>query len=239
MKLYKPLFSITPEALKSIDVDLAYGEAFAMVNPQMSVSAKHKGIIAFEFIGIHNRTSSDGFYCHLQNRFGSHIFKNLNLNNTVPLQNTENRDFIKGSPATFAFTFAAKIGFIKLYLAIKKIWRIYGISYNGNPNKSNCLKNSRIAQFNLLGYLSGRHLKFKELYNPKPFLIRYLKPIKPSAGKVMELIAAPFAPVSFTPYSVDFIAPAPCAKNMAVFPAVSFKIKTCFIFGFPYEFKCV
>jgi hypothetical protein len=55
----------------------------------------------------------------------------------------------------------------------------------------------------------------------------------------MELIATPFAPVSFTPDSADFIAPAPCVKNMAVFPAVLFKIKTRFIFGFPYEFKCV
>jgi hypothetical protein len=68
-----------------------------------------------------------------------------------------------------------------------------------------------------LGYLSGRYLKLKQFYYPKPPFIRYFDLIKPSAGKVMKLISTALTAVPFIRNSVGFIAPTRYAKNIAIF----------------------
>jgi len=239
MKLDNSFFCITPEALKAVNVNLASGKSLLMIKPQMPVSTKHQSIIASEFISIHNRTPSYSFHRHRQKRFSRNILDNFNQNSPVSLENSEYRNLIISPSASLSFTSSSKIRFIKFYLAIQKILCLLGIGYNSNPDNGNSFKNRWIAQLNLLGYLSGRYLKFKQLYYPKPLFIRYFNPVKPSASKVMKLISTALTAVPFIRNSVGFIAPTRYAKNIAIFPAIFSKIKPCSIFCFTEVFKCI
>lgn len=239
MKLNQSFFGIAPKAFKAIDVNLAGNKPSSMVNSQVPVSTEHKGIIASKFISIDNGAASYSLYGHLKDRLSAYVFNHLNLNNTISLEDSEDWNFVKSAPAAFSLTSAAKICFIKFYLATQKFISIFGIGNSRDPDKVNRLKYRRITKINLLGYLSGRYFKFKELYNPKPFFIRYFKLIKPSRSKIMELISTALTVVSFIRNSIDFIALTPGAKNMAFFPAVFSKEQTGFIFSFTDEFKCI
>lgn len=112
----------------------------------------------------------------------------------------------------FPLRSSAQICLFQFYLTIEKFLKIFNISNNSDHYKGYSFKNSRIAQSHLLRYFSSQHLKFKQLYDPKPLFKRYIKLINPSAGKVIKLITTPFTAVSFIPYTVNFVAPARCAK---------------------------
>jgi hypothetical protein len=239
MKFYNSLLRITPEAFKAININLTRSKSLSMINSQMPISTKHKSIIASKFISVHNRASSHCFYSHRKKRLSSNVLYNIHSNSTISLENTEYRDLVISTSSSFPFAFSTKIGFIKLYLCIQKILGIFSICHNSNPEKSNGLQNRWIAQLNLLGNLPGRYLQFKQLYDPKPFLKRYIKLVNPSAGKVMKSVTAALAAIPFIQNSIDFIASIRCAKNMAILPSVFPKVKTCFIFCFSECFKCV
>jgi len=217
MKFHDSFFSIAPKAFKPINVHFASRESFLMVDLQMSIATKHKGIITPEFIRVYNRASSYGFNRHRQKRFSCNILNHFNQNSAVSLENSEYWNLVISSPSSFAFTSSTKITFIQFYLAVQKILRLLGIGYNSNPDNCNSLQNRWIAQLNLLCYLPGRHLKFKQFYNPKPLFIRYLDLIKPSASKVMKLISTAFTPVSFIRNSIGLIAPTRYAKTLRFF----------------------
>ena len=103
MKFHDSFFSITPKAFKPINVHFASRESFPVVNPKMSVSTKHKGIITPEFISIHNRASSYRFHRHRQKRFSRNILNNFYQNSPVSLENSKYRDLIVSPPSSFAF----------------------------------------------------------------------------------------------------------------------------------------
>ena len=177
MELNKSFFSITPEDFKTINVHFTRGKHFTMINPQMSIATKHKCIVAFKFIGVYDRAASDSLNSHIKDRFCSNILNDINLNHPVSLQNTEYRDFIIGTSTPFALTSTTKICLIKLYLTIKKFLGILIACYNGLSNNIYRLMYRWITKLYLLGYLSCREFKFKKLYYPQPFLIRYFLPI--------------------------------------------------------------
>ena len=78
MKFHNSFFGITPKAFKPVNVNLACGNSFLVINSQMSVSTEHKGIITPEFISVKNRTSSYRFNRHPQKRFSRNILNNFN-----------------------------------------------------------------------------------------------------------------------------------------------------------------
>ncbi len=236
MELNNPFLRITPETLKTINIDLSRRKPFLMINPEMPVTTKHKGIIALEFIRIHNRSSSDRLNSHIQKRLGSNILYNLNPNSTISLVNTEDRDFSRCPSASLSLPPSSKVGFIKFDLPFEKSLSIL-VSKDRKPDNSYRFKNRRITQPNLLSYLPRRKFYFKELYNPEPLLIRYIKPIKPSIREIMKGISAPSTTISFTPNSVDFSASTTCTKNRAIFPTRFSEKKSRSVFRFSNKFK--
>jgi hypothetical protein len=127
-----------------------------MVDFQMPISTAHQRIIASEFIGINNQTAAYGFDGEIK---------------------------LRGSTtAAFAFSFAAKIGFIDLNFAIQKLLVIGTVGNNGHTNHMGCFKSCWIAQIQLLGDLFGRYLKLKEFDDPQPMLAAYAKTVYPAPG---------------------------------------------------------
>lgn len=141
MKFYNSLLCTTPEAFKAVNINLARSKSLFMVISQMPISTKHKSIIAFEFISVHNRASSDCFYSHRKKRLRGDVLYNIHSNNTISLENPEYRNLVISTSSSFSFASATKIGFIKLYRAVEKILGIFVICYNSNSNKSNGFQN--------------------------------------------------------------------------------------------------
>jgi hypothetical protein len=123
------LFSLTPETFNTVNVDLAGGKSFFMIDFKMPVTTKHERVIAFEFIGIDDRASSDSLHREIQKRLSPDVLDHLHFNNPVSLQDAENRDFVGCSTASFTLTPAAKVGLVELNLTLKKVRRITAARY--------------------------------------------------------------------------------------------------------------
>jgi len=236
MKLNDPLLSITPESFETVDIDFSRRKPFLMINSEMPVTTEHKGIIAFEFIRIHNRSSSDRLNSHIQKRLSSNILYNLNPNSTISLVNTEDRNFSSCPSASLSLPPSSKVSLIKFDLPFEKSFPILVSKYR-KPDNSYRLKNRRITQPNLLSYFPCRKFYFKELYNPEPLLIGYIKLIKPSIREIMKGISAPPTTISFTPNPVDFSASTTYTKNRAFSPTRFSEKKSRSVFRFSNKFK--
>ena len=91
-----------------------------MVDFKMPVTAKHQRVIAFEFIGIDDRSTPDGFRGEVQKRSGLDILHDRYFDNPVSLQDTENRDFAGSFPTSFTFAPASKTGLVKFDSALEE-----------------------------------------------------------------------------------------------------------------------
>jgi hypothetical protein len=120
MKFYQTLFSITPKALKAIDINLAGDKSLAMVDTKMTIPAKHQSIITSKPVSINYRAAADSFYGHIQQIPGRYIRDSFYTNYAISLVNTKYRHFSTCSTASPAFASAAEIGLIKLYFSAKK-----------------------------------------------------------------------------------------------------------------------
>ena len=237
MELHDSLFGITPESLKAINVYFSGRESSFMVDSQMTISTKHKGIITPKFIGIDNRSTSYCFNGHIHKRLSRNIPNDFNPNRSVSLVNTEYRHFPCCSPSSLSLAPPPKVAFIKFNLSFKKTIRVLGCQ-DRQSNNSYGFQHRRITQSDLLSNLPSRQFNFKEFYDPKPFLKRYIKFINPSARKVMKPETTTFASVPFIRNSIDFIASTGCAKNTSFFPALFPEKKPSSVFRFRNKFKC-
>ncbi len=61
MVFNQSFLSITPKAFQAIDIDFSIGESSFMINPKMSTPKEHNGVVAFEFICVHNAAPSYHF----------------------------------------------------------------------------------------------------------------------------------------------------------------------------------
>jgi hypothetical protein len=233
----QPLFCITPKALKPINIDFSSRKSLRMINLQMPVSTKHKRIVAFEFISIHDTSSSNSLYRKIQNRFRSHILQNIYPYNTVSFKDSKDRNFVPCSSSSWTFPLSSKIRLINLDFSFKKIFNPFICSNNGHSYQIYSLQHRGITQFNLLSNPPGRDLKFKKLQNPEPLLIRNPQFVNPSSSKVCKGIFAFTTPVSFSTQSVDFIAPTSFAETAVSFPTQFYKEQPCSIFASDKGFK--
>ena len=218
MKLNNTLFSKGPEALQAVDVDLARGESFSVVHPQVSVTAEHQGVVAVELIGVDDGTSFNGFDRHIKKTFSSNIPDHIHLNNTVPFQDAKDRDLTGGSPAALALSSASEVAFIYLYFALEKKFSVFGISNNAVSDGIESPQDRRIRKSKLFGRLSGRDIQFKEFDYPQPIFVADIEFVNPPSAEIGEGVFTPFAAVSFTKDSVYFSALTACTKNKAFFP---------------------
>ena len=220
MELDKPFLGITPKTLDAVYVNFAVGKELFMVDVDMTITAKHKRVVAPEFVGVDDSAAPHGFNSKVKKRARRNVMDGLDLNDAISLQNAENRDFSCCPSAALTLASAAEVTFVHLNPSSKKfgVAGTLGNGYNGCAYYSNTFQGSRVTKSGLPCHPSGREFKLKEFYDPEPALIRDMQFVNPPSGEVMEGITAPLATEPFTGYPVDFTAFATCTKTTAVFP---------------------
>ena len=236
MKLGQPFLRVAPEALQAVDINLAGGKAFAVIDSQMPVATEHQRIVASEFVGVDNRASADCFNGPIQQTLGRDIPDHLNLYDAVSLENAEDGDLPRCASTAFALASASEVGLVQLDLSVHQQLAIQ-VGQDRPPQNRDGLEHSRITQSDLLSNLAARELYFKELDDPQPALIRNSQPVDPSAREVMERIATAFTAVPFVNNPIDFSAPTPCTENTAISCTRFFKEQAGSIFRFSDELK--
>ena len=236
MELNDAFLGIAPETLKPINVYLTRREPFFMIDPQMTISTEHKGIVTSEFVRIHNRSSSDSFDRHAKQRLSSYVLNNLDPNRPISLVNTDNRDFPGCATSTLPFALAAKVTFVQFDLSSKKAIRV-PVCNDRQTNNRYRFENRWITESNLVSNLSSRQLKFEQLDDPQPLLMRDSQLVNPSVREVMKRISTPLTPIPLARDSIDFSASTPWTKNRPLFPTRFSEKKPCPVFRFRNKFK--
>ncbi len=236
MEFDKSLLGETPKAFEAINIHLARREALPMIDSKMTIATEHKSIIAPELIGIYDRSATDRFDGHAEQRLSRNVSDDFNLDRPVALQDAENRHFSGCPAATLPFAPTTKIAFVQLDLTSGKH---IGILSGDDSESDDCdrLQDRRITQPHLLSDLPGRNFEFKELNDPQPLLERDVQLIDPSIREVVEGVFTSFASVSSADDPIDFSASTACTKNRPFFPTRFFKEKSRFIFRLSNKFK--
>jgi len=237
MKLDDPLFGITPESLKAVNVDLPSSKSLSVVDSQMPVSTEHERVIASKLVRIHNRTSSYRFDGMIENFLCGHIPHNFNFNNPFSFKDAKDRDFVPGSSSSFALASSSEIGLIGFDLSLQQYLTINTVGSDSLAYNLEGLQHSRVGETYLYRRLPGRHLQFKELDEPQPVLTGDGEFPDPSPGEVSKLIPAPTTAISSTSDSIDLFASTMCAKNTAIFSTQLCKIPLSRFFSLYKGFK--
>jgi hypothetical protein len=236
VELDKPLFCETPKALDAVDVNLAAGKMFLVVNLDMPVSAEHQSVVAPEFVGVNDAASSDHFDRKIKQRLGFDVTYHFHVDLSVSLEDSEYGDLAGGASPALAFSSSAEITFVKFDLAVEPI--LPGrVSVYRLADYVRGFQNRGITYGGLFGDFSGRYFKFKELQNPQPFFETYFDFVYPASGEVVKCVFTSWAAVSFAQKSVYSVTAAGGAKNVTFFPAVFSYEKSGSVFAFSDELK--
>ena len=230
MKLGQPLLGITPESFQAVDIHFAAGKPLAVIYPQMSIPAAHQRIITPELIGINNRSASYHPNRHLQQSTNRDIFDDFHTHYAVSLQNAKHRHFTDGSATPLALASAAKVALVQFNLTIHKILGILRRNKDRVTQQIIRLQGGGITYSTLNRRPKGADFQLKQLDQPQPGFKRAMQLVDPSAGKIMKRVMTPAAAIPLASNTINLIASALCAENVAFLPAVFPKIKACFIF---------
>jgi hypothetical protein len=92
------LLGPTPESLQAVDVDLAGREVLLVVHLQVSVAAEHEAVVASKLIRVDHTASTHLFDGELEQRGGRDIRNDVDMHQTIPLQDAEDRHFAGRAP---------------------------------------------------------------------------------------------------------------------------------------------
>lgn len=236
MEFDQSLLGETPKSFEAINIHFARREALPVIDAKMTIATEHKGIIAPELVGVHNRSATDRFDSHAKQGLSRNVWNDFDLDRPISLQNAENRHFSGCPTAALPLAPTTKIAFVQFDLTSEEQ---VGILTGGDRDSDDrdCLQDRRITQAHLLCNLPGRDFEFKELNDPQPLLERDAQLIDPSIREVVESVFTSFTAISFADDSIDFSASTARTKNRAIFPTRFSEEKSRPIFRFGNEFK--
>ena len=117
--IVKDVFGKRPESFNAVDMVLAsVGERFAVVKAVM-FAQPFEGVVAPEGVGVVDRTLPGFLPNNGHKFFFGDMLNDSGVNFAIPLQEAKNNVFAGCTPTTLAFSSAAKIAFIHLYLAVQ------------------------------------------------------------------------------------------------------------------------
>jgi hypothetical protein len=235
MELGEPFLGVVPKAFQAININLASGKALPMVHSQVAVTTEHQGIIPSEFVRVNNGAPPDHFHGLTQQAFSRDVLDHGNLDFSVSLEDTEDRNLSSSPSTAVAFTTATEVGFIQFDLA-----RSPEIAFSSHQSLSYEIadtQNGRITQPDLGGNFMGRNVEFKELDDPQQLFQGNAAQSDPSIREVMKGISTPLTTVFFAFQTIDSVTVTTTAENMAIFPAEFPEEQFRPVFCFPYEFK--
>jgi len=163
MVLDEPLLGPAPESLQAVDVDLAGREVLAVVHFQVPVAAEHEAVIAPELVRVNDTSPADLLNGELQKGCRRDIGYDINMNQTVPLQNAKYRDFAGGTPTSVSLSSSAEVRLVQFDLPVEQGLSILGMAQNGQPHGRNSSVDGSIRNVQLQGHLPNGNFQFKEL----------------------------------------------------------------------------
>ena len=134
-----------------------------MVHIQVPISAEHQTIIAFELVCVNHTAPADLLRCETQQCFGRNIGNHRYLNDTVSLQNSEDRHFPGSTPAPFPLASAAEVALVDLDLSVQQPFGTSGMTQDRQTDGADSPINSPVRQSHLLGHLPDGYFQLKEL----------------------------------------------------------------------------
>lgn len=142
------MFCITPKAFDAINMIPSFRSAKIFSDHYM-VTSDCQGSISVPVIGV-VQTSRPGVFSNKTNKFSSRPSLHRKcLDQTVPLQNTENNNFTCSSPTTFPFSVATKGRFVAFNGSFKRHSTMFFIGTAGpdQPEEAfNCRSRSNTPE---------------------------------------------------------------------------------------------
>lgn len=218
VELYKPFLGVTPKTFNAVYVNFAVGKELFMVEIDMPIAAKHERVVAPEFVGIDDTAAPHGFNRKVKESASRYVLNRLHLDDSISLQDAENRDFSCGPSAALALAPSAEVTLVHLDNSAEKFECVRGAGHDGGAYHIDRFQDRRVTDTGLLGDFSGRELQLKEFNYPEPVFMRNTEFVYPPSGEVVEGISASFASEPSTDDAIDFSTSAPCTKTTAVFP---------------------
>ena len=190
MMFHKALLGIAPEALQPVDVNPTPGEVCAVIDPQVSIATEHQGVIDPEAVGVYDAAPTDLFDREAEHRLCLDVGDHLDGDPSLPLQDTENRDFSCCTATSFALPSPSKVSLVEFDFASEEHISIRGMGQDGGSDGIDGLQGRIIAQAHLVSDLACRELQFEELDNAEPLIGSECSAVEPAAAEVMKGIAA-------------------------------------------------
>jgi hypothetical protein len=218
VEFYDSFLGEAPESLHPIDIDLTGSKELFMVDFDVAVVAEHEAVVAFEFIGIDDTASANSFHGEVEQGVCRDIVNHLDFDHPRALQDTENRDFIPCSPASFPLSSPTEIRLVHLHLSTEQRCPIRGSGHDRFPDHRDRFEDRWITEVHLDSDLACRQLKLKEFYDPQPVPTGYLNSIDPASCKVMECVSTALTTKPSATDSIDLMASTSAAETTVVFP---------------------
>ena len=195
-----------------------------MIHLQVPISAEHQAVVALELVGVDNGSSADLLDREPHQRFGRNIRNHGNLNNAVPLQDSEDGHFAGRPSSTFSLALAAKVSLIQFDLPAQQSLGIASVAQDRKTNGPHGFIHCPVRQTHLLRHLTDRNLQFKELDQGQPLSAGQSPLVDPPSRKLVEGIGTTRATVSLIGQFVQLMALATGSIPFMVFKAFSQQI---------------
>jgi len=218
---------IAPKTFQAVDVYLTTRKVFPVIDLQMTIPAKHQGIVDLILIGIDDASAADLCNGEPHNRSRFDVRQSLGLDTSIALKYPKYGHFSSRTSSAFPFSSAAEVRLIKLDFAAEQLGCVFGMSHNRHSQCCHRLQSSAISNAKLEGHLPGRHFQFEELDQTQPISATECTLINPTSAQVMKSIPAATAAPPSVPETVEFFSPAKGAKSLMVFEAKSQHVFSC------------
>lgn len=217
MMLDKAFLGPAPESLETVDVYLAVGEPFPMIDSKVTIAAEHERIVCLIAVGVYDASSADGFNGKAEKGFRTHIGYGFDPDDSLPFKDTEHRDLAGGAPSTLGLSSAAEVALIKFDLAVEEGFGIGRGAQDRITEYHHGPVNGIIRHGELRGNLARRHLKFEQFEDANPVLAAQSRAAQPSSGELGEGVMTPRTTTSTTFQLPQFSTGAPGTNTVSVF----------------------
>lgn len=168
MVLDKHLLGVTPKSLDSVDVDLSPGKAFVMVQAMVPVAMVDQGIIRGELVRVDDGCVVYLLDCQVLEGFVFEVWKEINRNQPITLQDAEYCYFSGCSSSSFSFPPSSEISFVYLHLTAQKERGVMGMSHDCGADGGDGLVGRPIGQSYFLADSPCGSAQVEELDQPQP-----------------------------------------------------------------------
>lgn len=124
---HQAFFGKGPEAFQAVDVNPAAGESSFVIDLQVSVATEHQRIVTAESVGVDDAAPAHHLDGQSQKGFSPYVRHHLDADQTVTLQDAEDRDLSGSTPTAVALALATEVAFVKLNFTAQQLIAVPGL----------------------------------------------------------------------------------------------------------------